>query len=110
MMRRRRRQFLPDNALAKIAEALVPEAFADETGQHGTKFGDEIFVFDAVLEDAVQARIGFIAAQVDLIFSGSAANETDFRGGRARAAVRATGHADGNLLILQTDIGEKLLD
>src|SRR5687767_10568881 len=83
-------RFLPQHALAPIPEALAGIALFGVTAQHGPKLIDDRRVLDVLLEQTVESRAGFVAAQVNLVFVWRFADETDLGHVGPGATVRTT--------------------
>ena len=65
--------------------------------------GDDGVVVDILAIQLVQARAVERAAEIEIVDAGAATDETDLRQVRPRAAVRAAGHADGDVVLRQAD-------
>jgi len=65
-------------ALAEIAEAFATVAFTSITCQDGAQFVDHFISFDRVFVQPIEARAGFIAAKIELVFIRTFAHESNF--------------------------------
>src|SRR5262245_61893025 len=105
-----RGKLLEPDPLNPIAKALAVLARFGETFQDRAQFVGDVGVFDIFLPELIQARARDVAAEVKLIFSGSAADESNFSHVRTRASVRAPGHTNNDFFVAQTEFSEQTFD
>lgn len=86
---------------AEIAEALACLTFLGIARDDGGEQGFDILGLHAFLEELGKALAGEAAAEVNIVFARSAADEGDLRDVGTGTAVRAAGHADGDGIVAQ---------
>ena len=72
--------------------------------------GDDGRLVDVVAIQDVQSRTHGIGAETQRVTAGSAADERDLGQIRTRAAIGAAGDAHGERNVLQSVLGEQLID
>ena len=76
-------------------------ALGRESLKHRPKFLEQVIGFHAVFVEPVEACAALVAAQVNLVFARRLAHKSNLSQVRPGAAVRTTGHAHHDFLILQ---------
>src|SRR5262249_35195723 len=68
--RGRGRGLVPEDAGGEVAEALAGRTFLSKTREDGSQFRDDVFAFNGIFVETVEAGAGFVAAEINLVFVG----------------------------------------
>ena len=93
-------------SVAEVAERFVGLPLAFVIGQQGQQLIDNVFQRYHVFVDEVQPVAPHAATDQDGVFADRFADQTDIGGVRPGAAVGAAGHADRELVAIQTQPGQ----
>src|SRR5512145_551754 len=96
--------------MAKISESLAGVAATGEEGEQGFERRRDIAISDFVEQTFGQPRALKIAADIERVMSGHAADDADIAGIGPRASIGTAGDSDADPLVAETMADERRLD